>query len=67
MSTSKRIRTTAAIAAHVRAKYRSKTYPDNRDPETVSKAGKMGSGNCWCGELSGHDWEGKDDGKPHPR
>jgi hypothetical protein len=22
---------------------------------------------CWCGELNGHDWPGKDDGQAHPR
>lgn len=27
----------------------------------------FGSLDCWCGELLGHDWPGKDDGAPHPR
>lgn len=22
---------------------------------------------CWCGEKYGHDWEGKERGKKHPR
>lgn len=22
---------------------------------------------CWCGDYRGHDWPGRDEGKPHPR
>jgi hypothetical protein len=24
-------------------------------------------GGCWCGEIYGHDWPGKDEGAVHPR
>jgi len=27
----------------------------------------LGSGSCWCGKPYGHDWPGRDDGKPHPK
>ena len=23
-------------------------------------------GRCWCGEKYGHEWDGKDEGNPHP-
>lgn len=48
-----------------RAKYR-RLRPDNRDPATVNDLPLSGGG-CWCGEPMSHDWEGKDDGAPHPR
>lgn len=38
---------------------------DNREPST--KRGAIAAFDCWCGGIFGHDWEGKADGKPHPR
>jgi hypothetical protein len=60
----KRRRATVAAARSSRAKHR-RTKPDDREPSTRKIA--PGGAECWCGQLFGHDWEGKADGKPHPR
>lgn len=37
-----------------------------RQSDDVLPKAIAGTG-CWCGKVYGHDWEGKSDGKPHPR
>lgn len=44
---------------------RFRPYTDTQRRESVHEP--FGSTDCWCGELLGHDWPGKDDGAPHPR
>jgi hypothetical protein len=67
VTASKRERAAAARIRSSRAKWKNVKFRDNRDPDTVKAEGKMGGGDCWCGQRSGHDWPGKSDGKPHPR
>lgn len=44
-----------------------------RHRSTIPKGGEknvdrpIGGADCWCGQPYGHDWEGKDEGAPHPR
>lgn len=43
----------------------SKPTPQTSSPATVGMP--IGTGDCWCGQSSPHDWPGKADGAPHPR
>lgn len=61
-----------AKANQTAAKWRGVRFKDNRLVETVTTAmpGEPAVDKpilCWCGELSGHDWDGKAEGDPHPR
>ncbi|MEV4974425.1 hypothetical protein [Streptomyces scopuliridis] len=68
MANPKRARAQAAAEASAAAKYRRKAYRDNRAPATRAPETVLGLREiCWCGEPSGHDWPGRDDGTPHPR
>ena len=51
--------------AHARTAGR-RRQRDNREPSTRRLA-PGAAGRCWCGDLLGHDWEGKRSGAPHPR
>lgn len=44
---------------------RPRPVTDAQKRESALKS--IGTWDCWCGRRNGHDWPGKDNGKPHPR
>lgn len=60
---------------HMRVKYarlarqREARERAKREPRPAPVLTELGNGpsRCWCGNLFGHEWAGKDEGAPHPR
>ncbi|MEV4033425.1 zinc finger domain-containing protein [Streptomyces umbrinus] len=70
MADPKRERAITAVENSSAAKWRGVSFHDNREPATTRSPLKLGTAEdpcCWCGELYGHYWPGKDDGASHPR
>lgn len=70
MADPKDVRARTAAENSAAAKWRRRTFTDNRDPATTRRPLLVGTPDdlrCWCLEPLDHDWDGKDDGAPHPR
>lgn len=66
----KRERAITAAENSAAAKWRRRSFRDNREPSTTRRPLMLGTPDdvrCWCGEPLDHPWPGKDDGAPHPR
>lgn len=59
-STRKHRRNQAEFAQQSRDRWKTPDKDDNF-PGVIAMRG------CWCGLELHHDWEGKEDGTPHPR
>lgn len=66
MEASKRAKAARAAERSSRARYLP-LKEDDREPSTRTTLALGTFGECWCGEITGHTWAGKDSGAPHPR
>lgn len=67
MADVKRERALTAAENSAAAKWRRRSFRDNREPSTLeAPLHDSHTYRCWCGTPWPHDWPGKDDGTPHP-